>query len=296
MACEFEVIVSGDSRDYLEQVASLALDEISALDRKLSCFDPTSEVSYLNSEARRRPVIVSPELFEVLSLARRVWRETGGAFDVTAGPLIALWREAERTGVEPDPSALCEALGRVGMHHVHLDNSVHSVHFGTDLSISLGAIGKGFAVARAAETLREYAISSALVSAGGSTIYGLGDKPGESGWRIGIRHPSDPDQRVAEVVLRDQALSTSGGPIQRDAAVEETFEHIIDPRTGAPAPGGLISASAVSPDAALADALSTAFYLLGRNFAEAYCPTHEGVSAVLVEAGDEGDLAVHNVA
>jgi len=285
MACSFELILTGADRDYLEQVAGVVLDEVESLDRKLSCFSPTSEVSYLNSEAGRRPIIVSPDLFEILRLARRVWKETEGAFDVTAGPLIALWREAERIGVEPTKDVLDKVLHQIGMQHVLIDEISNSVRFDIDgIGINLGAIGKGYAVKRAAEILREYNIKSALISAGGSTIYGLADECGQAGWRVGVRHPSKFEERIAEVTLRSRAISTSGGPMQRDPAVKERFEHIIDPRTGLPANGGLVSASVVAEDAALSDALATAFYMLGMRFAESYCRVHEGVEAILVEA------------
>jgi len=285
MACSFELILTGADRDYLEQVAGVVLDEVESLDRKLSCFNPTSEVSYLNREATRRFVIVSPELFEVIRLARRVWEETEGAFDVTAGPLIALWREAERTGVGPTKDALDSVLQRIGMQHVLIDETSNSVRFVVDgIGLNLGAIGKGYAVKRAAEILRDYDIKYALISAGGSTVYGLADVCGHAGWRVGIRHPSRFDERIAEVTLRSQAVSTSGGPLQRDPVVKERFEHIFDPRTGLPAKGGLASASVVAEDAALSDALATAFYMLGVRFAESYCRVNEGVRAVLVEA------------
>lgn len=285
MNCRFEVTFQGDDRGYLEQVASLALDEVASLDAKLSCFSPTSEVSFLNAEAFERSVVVSPDLFGLLQLAREVWRETDGAFDITAGPLIALWREAERTGIEPSSEDVGAALGRTGMRHVLLDAGTNSVRFDTDgIGVNLGAIGKGYAVRRAVEILREYGIASVLVSAGGSTVHGLGDGPDEAGWRVGIRHPSRLDGRIAEVELHDRALATSGGPAQVDRVVEERFEHIIDPRTGRPASGGLVSASVITPDAALSDALSTAFYLLGPEFATTHCRSHEGVEAILVEA------------
>jgi len=291
MACEFEMILSGPDPAYLEQVADLALDEITRLDGALNCFDPASEVSYLNAYAARAPVIVEPSLFELLAVARDVSRETDGAFDITAGPLIDLWRKAERTGREPPSEAIGAALTRVGMEHVTLDESSNSIQFDREgVSINLGAVGKGYAVRRAVEIIREYGIESALVSAGKSTVYGLGTQPDGEPWRIGIRHPDRLDERVAAVEPRDEAMSTSGGPRQRDAAVEERFEHIIDPVTGRPAQTDLISATVITPDPALSDALSTAFYLRGRAFALDYCRAHEGVRALLVEAVGEGEF------
>jgi len=179
------------------------------------------------------------------------------------------------------------------MRHVILDERDNSVRFDREgISMNLGAIGKGCAVGRAIEVLREHGIGSALISAGRSTVYGLGAQPDGKPWRIGIRHPERFDERVAAVELVDASLSTSGGPRQRDRAVEERFEHIIDPATGMPAWADVISATVIASDPALSDALSTAFYLRGKHFALDYCRAHEGVRALLVEAEGEEEFSV----
>ena len=283
MACEFEVIAAGQDRAALADIANLALDEVVKLDERLNCFRPTSEVSYLNAEAARRPVIVGPDLFDILRAAKDVWRETEGAFDVTAGPVVDLWRAAEESGIEPDEQAVGAALKKVGMARVALDDETHAVRFDTEgIQINLGAIGKGYAVRKAASMLMEYGVESALVSAGGSTVQGIGPGTDGDGWKIGIRHPSKLDERVMEIALLDQAMSTSGGPAQRDRDVEERFEHIIDPVTGMPARSEAASVSVITRDAMLSDALATAFYLRGRELADRYCAEHECARAVFV--------------
>ncbi len=284
MACEFEiVIVDGRDRDALVDIGNLALEEIQRLDGDLSCFAPTSEVSFVNAEAGKRPIAVGPDLFEILSAAKQVWRDTDGAFDITAGPLIDLWRAAEQTGTPPDERAIKDALGAVGMAHVLLDEETHSVRYDVNgLRINLGAVGKGYAVDKAASILREYDVQSALVSGGGSTVFAFGEGPDGEGWRVGIRHPSMVDERVAEIVLRDQAMSTSGGPAQRDKNVREAFEHIIDPLTGLTAESEAASVTVISDDAMLSDALATAFYLRGKALAEAYCRRYPTISTIFV--------------
>ena len=283
MACEFEIVAVGEDRAALSDIVELALDQVDKLDERLNCFRPTSEVSYLNSEAALRPVIVSPDLFEILRVAKDVWHDTEGAFDVTAGPLVGLWRKAEKSGIEPDPQAIEAALKKVGMGHVLLDEATHAVQFDSEgVRINLGAIGKGYAVGRAASILIEYGVESALVSGGGSSVLGIGPGPDGDGWKVGIRHPTEFDERVDEVTLRDQAMSTSGGPAQRDPSVRECFEHIIDPVTGTQARSEAASVSVIAADAMLSDALATAFYLRGRELASRYCTGHEGVRAVFV--------------
>lgn len=286
MACRFEIIIADErDRNELVDIANLALDEVERLDGELSCFRPTSEVSFLNAEAARREIIVGPDLFEILSAAKEVWRETDGAFDVTAGRMIELWRAAEQTGTAPDQTTIDEAVAGVGMSHVELNGRTNGVRFDNPaVQINLGAIGKGYAVRKAASILREYDVSSALITSGGSTICGFGEGPDGDGWRVGIRHPSRLDERVTEIVLLDQAMSTSGGPAQRDKDVEEAFEHIIDPVTGMAAASEAASVTVVTEDAMLSDALATAFYLRGRELAKNYCAAHPGTRVVFVDS------------
>ncbi len=274
MACEFEIIFEHDAQGLID-IANLAFEDIARLDRELSCFNPSSEVSHLNDEAAHRAVMVTPDLFEILSVARDIWKSSDGAFDITAGPLIELWRHAERSGMAPEKQAIEDALAKVGMGSVILDEPTHEVKFDkTGLKINLGAIGKGFAVRQAVSILREYGVTSALVSGGGSTIQSIGS------WNVGIRHPSRIDERAAEIELNDQAMSTSGGPAQRDPNVEEHFEHIIDPKTGEAANSAAASVSVITNDAMIADALSTVFYLRGASMVAAY----PGVRALFIDA------------
>ena len=262
MACEFEIVLDGDDKQTLVDTANFALDEVQRLGVELNCFNPASEVSLVNEAATHRPVVVSPELFEILSAAQSIWRETDGAFDVTAGGLIDLWREAEKTQIAPSAQAIEEALAKFSMGWVQLNEQTHEVRFNAPtMKINLGAIGKGYAVRRTVDILKEYGISFALVSGGRSTIQSIGR------WSAGIRHPSKLDGRVCEIELTDQAMSTSGGPAQRDPDVDECFEHIVDPKTGAQAYGTAVSVSVITDDAMRSDALSTAIYLRGPELA-----------------------------
>lgn len=283
MNCRFEMILCGTDESSLRDIAECALDEVQRLDRQLSCFNHTSEVSYVNAEAWKKPVPVGPDLFELLSISKKVWRDTGGAFDVTLGPLIDLWREAERTSVPPDKEAVDSALKRTGMQHIILDEGASTVMFDIEgVHLNLGAIGKGYALRQAAAVLREYGVESAFMSAGRSTVYAIGSQPCGDSWRVGIRHPRNFDENVVVVELRDKALSISGGVIQRDESIEERFEHIIDPLTGMPAEPCVASASVIADDPAFSDAFSTAIYLRGRPLAGRLMSS-EGIQVVLVE-------------
>lgn len=296
MACEFRIILGNADEYYARQVAEAAFEEISRLEKKFNCFDPTSELSYVNAWAHVREVIVSPELFEILQLAKALFEKTGGIFDVTVGAAVNLWRSAEKLRSVPDARAIRETVARTSSHFLELDPARNSVRIIRDgLLINLGAIGKGYAVRQAAQLISQYGISSGLVSSGDSTVYALGPQPDGRPWQIGIRHPQQADDRLAVVELQERALSTSGGPRQRDANVCELYDHIIDPSTCEPARTELVSASALTSDPVIADALSTAFYLGGKAFTSRYCLSHKGVEAILVEEQIPGEYKLCHV-
>jgi thiamine biosynthesis lipoprotein len=161
-----------------------------------------------------------------------------------------------------------------------VDRASRTVFVSADnVEIDLGGVGKGYAVDRVADVLRDWNIDSALVNAGQSTLLALGCAPDGQPWRIAIRDPRDHARSLGAVRLADRALSGSGVALHG--------QHIIDPRSGAPARGGL-GAWALAPDAALSDALSTAFMILSDDEIEAYCADHNAVGAIMFPEGVEG--------
>src|SRR5262249_11136482 len=151
------------------------------------------------------------------------------------------------------------------------------------LEINLGSIGKGYALDRVAELLRtEWEIGSALLHGGRSSVYAMGTEPGDSrGWVIGVRHAWDPERRLAKGRLRNRGLATSAATFQHLEYQGRKLGHILDPRTGWPAEG-IASATVIAPTAAEADALSTAFFVLGIEGARRYCETHPDIGALLL--------------
>jgi len=282
MATFFELLLWGEDRDYLRSVGEEALDEIEWLEQQLSLFIPTSEVAAVNVRAGQGPVRVGVELFQLLRHAADLTVRTGGAFDVTAGLLSECWGFHVGQVRIPVDAELQGVLDLVGMAKVLLSDDERTVRFERDgMFIDLGGIGKGSAVERAAGTIREYDIGGALVHGGTSTIYGVGTPPDRDAWPIGILHPLEPDRRLGCVRLCDQALSTSKGSGRSVRIDGEQYGHLIDPRTGRPA-NGLLSAAAICPSPTEADALSTAFAILGIEETEDYCDRHPGVGAIVM--------------
>jgi FAD:protein FMN transferase len=283
MATVFEALLPWGTPN-ADVAAPAALDLIDRVESQLTVYRPTSEVSRLNRLARHVPVPVEPGLFDLLTLAADITVQTGGAFDVTAGPLVKAWGFFHRQGRIPDDAELADALSRVGMPHLALDADRRSVRFRRDgVEINLGSIGKGYALDRAGELLRsKYGISAGLLNGGNSSALAVGTPLNDTrGWSIGLRNPADPEQRLALVRLRDRAMATSAATYQRFTYNGRTHGHLLDPRTGRPA-RGVAMATAFAPTAAEADALATAFYVLGPEGTRRYCERHPGVAAVLL--------------
>lgn len=264
------------------------LDEVQRLERQLTVFRDDSEVSLLNREADQHPVKAEAGLFALLQLALRLHRETGGAFDITAGSLTRAWKFLTREGQVPAPEELEQARARVGSQWIQLEEDQHTVFFSRPgLEINLGSIGKGYALDRVLEGLKEGGFTDFLVHAGHSSVLACGDTPGGCGWKVSIRHPLDKSRDFAALQLYDQAMSTSGIGEQFFLSDGKRYGHILDPRNGWP-PGHHVSATAVAPTAAEADALSTAFFIMSTEEVEAFCRTHPGVGAVLIPAPETG--------
>jgi FAD:protein FMN transferase len=289
MGSLFEVILRGEDRTQLEAAACEALDEVERLERQLSHYLPASDLCDLHRRAAHEAVRVEPDLFRLLQRAAALSQATDGAFDITAGPLVRCWGFLAKQGRVPAPEEIETALNRVGMRHVDLDEEAQTVRFRQPgIELHLGAIGKGYAVERAARLLRDREVRGALVHGGNSSIAAVGMGPGEQPWHVGLRHPEIADERLAAIALEDCALSTSGSTGDYFEAGGRRYSHLIDPRTGWPAEG-LLSVSVVAPSATDSDALSTAFFIMGAQAAEACCARQPGVAAIVVPEPPAGE-------
>jgi thiamine biosynthesis lipoprotein len=266
-----------------------ALDLIEALEAQLTIYRDDSEVSRLNAIAHRGPVSVEKGLFGLLETAVALSRETDGAYDVTSGALSEAWGFVEGPRRVPEASTLADARARSGYNHLKLDRGSSTVAFDREgVRINLGSIGKGYAIDRAVDLIRDHWWpTSALVHGGRSSLYALGSPVDQFGgrWEIALRNPFEPKSPLGTLRLRNRGLGTSGSSFQQFVFDGRIYGHIIDPRTGEPALGPA-SVTVLAPSAALADALSTAFYLLGAEAAAAYAANHPEVGVVIVEEGD----------
>jgi FAD:protein FMN transferase len=309
MACEFEVCFPAGKCDEATDFAIESLDLVEALEQQLSYFQPESEICCINRLAAETPVEVQPALFDLLCLAMRLYDETGGAYDITSAPLWQAWGFARRAGQIPSDAELAKARHCVGGHLVELDPARQTVRFRKPgVQINLASIGKGYALDVCAERLLSLGMADFLLHGGQSSVLARGS-PGSAGvppasinaagapafqpWEVGLRDPRQPDRRLAVVRLRDRALGTSSGQFQSFRHRGRRYGHILDPRSGQPAEG-VLSATVVAPSAALADALSTAFYVMGPQPSLAYCETHPEIGLIMLCCDPRGpDVEIH---
>lgn len=266
-------------------LANRALDLIETLEAQMTVYRDDSEVSRLNATAHVEPVVVESGLHGLLERAVELSRLTGGAYDVTSGALSEAWGFVRGPRRVPDQDVLAEARERTGWRHLRLDAGAKTVSFDRPgIRINLGSIGKGYAIDRAVELLRDHWFPvSALVHGGQSSLYALGSPPGRLAdrWEIALRNPSRPESPLGVVRLRNRGLGTSGGAFQNFVVGDRVYGHILDPRTGEPA-SGPASVTVLAPSAADADALSTAFFLMGPESASAYVAEHPEIGVIFV--------------
>jgi FAD:protein FMN transferase len=282
MGTEFEAFLAGADLDYLRDAGNQALDQVETLEERLSHYRADSEIGDLNNRAAAGPVRVSPWMFQVLRRAVDLAEFTRGAFDPTMGALLAVWGYHRGRGRMPEPGEIANASTRCGYQHLELSEIDSTVRFRKEgLMLNLGAFGKGLAVDRMVEVLRELRVEAALVHGGTSTLYAMGAPPGEEAWEVGLADPSDPEKRLGTIRLRDRALSTSGDYRQFFEHEGTFYSHILDPQTGWPARGSR-SATVLAGSAADSDALSTGLFVRGAAEAERLILERSGVGAILV--------------
>ena len=272
MGTSFSVIVYGSDANRMRSAVEQAFEEVRRLDAMLSNYRKESEWSEVNRNAATRPVRVPLELYDLLAACLDYSRRSEGAFDITVGPLMKLWGFYKGSGRVPHRAQIRVAMSQIGYQGIILDPAQKTVRFAREgVEMDPGGIGKGYAVDRMVETLKANGIDSALITAGGSSIYALGAPPDEKGWRLKIRHPRKHQETVEEVVLRNQSMSTSGNYEKFVRYGGKIYSHIMDPRTGYPAQGTL-SVSVVAPRTIDSEAWAKPYFILGRQWTASHKP------------------------
>ena len=268
-----------------KEASDAAFARVAALDETFSDYRDTSEVMRVSRASGGGPVEVSDDLFRVLRLSQSMARASGGAFDVTVGPLSILWRAARRHRELPDEESLAAARARAGFTNLELDETRRTVRLRVSgMQLDLGGIAKGFAADEAALVLARHGIARALVAAGGD-IVAMDAPPGQPGWTVAIAGGFGADAR--SLSLRRAAVSTSGDAEQFVEIGGVRYSHIIDPRTGR-ALTGRSSVTVVAANGVTSDSLATAVSVLGNEKGMKLVDATEGAAALLVTAGPGG--------
>lgn len=283
MGTRFELVLYGKNESYLRATGEEAMAEIERIEAQLSLYRDDSDLTDLNMRGAYEVVPVDPRFFHILSRAKALWEESHSAFDPTVAPLMRCWGFVSGSGKMPAEEEVEAARQSVGMQHVILDADNFTVYFEkAGLSLDLGALGKGYAVERAIEIIRANEITSALLHGGTSSIYALGAPPDSDAWTIAIQRPyTEEEDHIAQVSLRDAALSVSAPHGKWFEAEGRRYGHVIDPRTGYPTSHSLLAAL-VTESPTDGDALSTALLTLGADWLPELLQTRHEIRALLV--------------
>jgi FAD:protein FMN transferase len=273
MGSTYSIALYGYDRVKMEAAVDAAFDEVRRLDELLSNYQPGSQWSEVNRNAASKPVKVLPELFQLLSACVEYSRESEGAFDITVGPLMKVWGFYKASGHLPHKPEIAAALAKVGYRHIRLDPAGQTVRFDRPgVEMDPGGVGKGYAVDRMVEVLRQNGVQVALVAGSGSSIYGMGAPPDEPrGWPVKIKDPWDNRKTLAEVWLKNMSMSTSGSYEKFFRAEGKIYAHIMDPRTGYPAQGS-VSVSVLAPRTVDSEVWAKPYFINGRQWAVKHRP------------------------
>lgn len=285
MACDFEfIIVDGPARgEPLRPLCEEAFAVIDALEARVSNWKHTSITSEIMRQAGVKPVSVDEDLLAMLDFSQQIYDETGGVFDPTVQPILALWGKYKKTNELPTPEQVKQALELVGLKKVVVDRQAGTIFLPkAGMGLDFGGIAKGLALDEAAEVLRQGGVTCALLSAGTSSVVAIGAPPGRKGWTVNLRDPYNAAKVIDTVELCDQALGSSSSREDQHLDINgKRYSHIVDPRTGYPVEG-VLGITVIGPRGMQCDALTKPFYILGEDKARAYCSAHKEYKVILL--------------
>lgn len=288
MGVPFRIVLYADSQTAAETAARAAFRRVAELNQVFSDYEDESELTKLSRTAGSgQAVKVSDELWRLLNVAQAMSRRSDGAFDITVGPLVQVWRRARRQRELPAPEVIAEARSRVGWEKVALDPRAHTARLLVpNMRLDFGSIAKGRALDEALRVLRQHGIHRALVT--GSGDMAIGDAPPDrAGWRIELAPLDAPGAPPARFLsLRNCGFATSGDLFQHVELGGKRYSHIVDPRTGmAMTDHSLVVV--IAPDCVTANSLSTTTCVVGPERGLALVENTRGASARVTRKPDE---------
>ena len=261
MGTQIRLVFYTTNNDKADSVASLAFNRIDALNKKLSDYLDNSELNLLANQVQKE-VVVSDDLYGVLKKANEVSEATNGAFDVTAGTLIQLWRKTRKTKILPTKLQLEIAKEHVGYKYITFPKKNVVLLNANTIQLDLGGIGKGFTADEVIKVLELNGVTSALVDMGGDILVS-NPPPGKEHWVLAFSYCNEKGKEVTKKIgLKDAAVATSGDMYQYVEIEGEKYSHIINPQTGM-ALNNNVQVTTIAKNATEADALASAFSVMG---------------------------------
>ncbi len=296
-------VYSGEDKKAADNAIDLAFSEVGRLDMLMSNYKSNSELNRINNAVNKRePERCDDELLRVIELSAKFSRLTNGAFDITVSPLVALWgfnrgNDGDIKGYVPSKRELARVLPSISYLNIVITDAKDSndrrrlIHFKNNFTrMDLGAIGKGYAVDRAAEVLKKAGIDSALVNFAGN-IFAFGTPEGRGTWKIGLKDPVVAGNILGSFKIGDgMAVATSGNYERFFVMDGKKYTHIIDPRTGYPVRGTL-SVTIIADTATTADALSTGVFVLGAEDGMKLIKSMDNVEGAIIYETYDGNIA-----
>jgi thiamine biosynthesis lipoprotein len=281
MGTLFKIELYTSDKSIADNTFSKAFQEIRKYDLIMSNYKPESEVSSVLKAATKKPVKISPELSNIVKISLDFSEITGGLFDISIAPLVELWGFKNKNFVKPSDSEISEIKKLVNYKNIILnpyDNTLFLTHPG--MKLDFGAIGKGYAIEKAAEILKKDGITSGMIDSVSNQYY-IGSSPGLKYWKVGIKDPRNERKIIKYVYIRDKSVSTSGDYEQFFIKNNVRYSHIINPKTGYPVKEAIAS-TIVTENATAADALSTSILLLDENMTKSVLKRFPGTYALKI--------------
>ncbi|OJT00803.1 FAD:protein FMN transferase [Marinobacter nauticus] len=287
-------VVLPEGEERLQTLAQGIQKELEAVDASMSTWKQDSELSRLNRKQNQSEwTEISPALFEVIQRSLEIAELTDGAFDITIGPVVNLWGFGPdaRPDTVPSDAALEKTLADTGYRYLELNAETKALRSEKPQYIDLSGIAKGYGVDVVARYLDREGVQAYLVEIGGEVRVN-GRKPDGGAWRLAVEEPSEQARQVSKIVAMDQhAMATSGDYRNYYESDGQRYSHTIDPSTGKPITNRIASVTVITEDSMTADALATAFTVMGYERARALA-TRENIPAYFIVRG-EGGFEVH---
>ncbi|MGB1307724.1 MAG: FAD:protein FMN transferase [Oceanihabitans sp.] len=282
MGSRFDISVVASSKTEGIKYISLAIEEITRIEKLISSWDSNSQTSEINRNAGIKPVKVDQELFELIQRALKISKLTNGAFDISYASMDKIWKFDGSMTTMPSPEKIKKSVEKVGYHNIFLNEKACTVFLKLKgMKIGFGAIGKGYAADKAKALLQSQGVKAGIINASGD-LNAWGKQPNNKDWQVAIVNPLNKQKVFSWMPINNSAVVTSGNYEKYVKFNNQLYSHIIDPRTGYPSKG-ILSVSIFTKSAELADALATSVFVMGKDTALYFINQLKGVECIIID-------------